>query len=276
MPPNCPSFSCRRLARSRSPGIRSAGHRAGAARLFGGGRDPADAHAGSRGRQRGAAAFRHRRSASPGRPPARAAVRRTPDPDRMGRGRQSPADIRRYLAADGAGFAAAHPGVWNLAAAGAGAADGPRGRRAARGRRGLSDQSHHLERPRAGGHGPRHRRPSHCADSRTRRIAPGTGGNQFALQGAVRGNRDAARLRRRGTLADLGQGRQGRSQLRQCRLCAGDRGRQRRRRDRSRPRTARQRRPRRDGPGAEGRIEPSPRGCRSWSAASAASTMCAR
>ena len=37
-------------------------------------------------------------------------------------------------------------------------------------------------------------------------------------------------------------------QLRQCRLCAGDRGRQRRRRDRPQPRTARQRRPRRHGP----------------------------
>ena len=43
--------------------------------------------------------------------------------------------------------------------------------------------------------------------------------------------------------------RQGRSQLRQCRLCAGHRGRQRRRRDQSQPRTARQRRPRRDGRG---------------------------
>ncbi len=51
--------------------------------------------------------------------------------------------------------------------------------------------------------------------------------------------------------------RQGRSQLRQCRLCAGDRGRQRRGCDRSRPRTARQRRPRRHGAGAEGRLRPS-------------------
>ena len=226
--------------------------------------------------QRGAAALRHRRSAGPGRPPARAVVRRTPDPDRVGRRRQSPADQRRYLAAAGAGFAAAHSGVWNLAAAGAGAADGSCGRRAARGRRGLSDQSHHLERPRAGGDGPRHRRPGHCADSRTRRIAPRTGGDQPALQGAVGRNRDAARLRRRGALADLGQGRQGRSQLRQCRLCAGDRGRQRRGCDRSRPRTARQRRPRRDGPGVEGRHGLQPRGCRSWSAANGASTMCAR
>ena len=66
---------------------------------------------------------------------------------------------------------------------------------------------------RAGGDGPRHRRPGRCADSRTRRVAPRTGGNQSAPQGAAGRNRAAARLRRRGALADLGQGRQGRPQL---------------------------------------------------------------
>ncbi len=101
--------------------------------------------------------------------------------------------------------AAAHSGVRNLAAAGTGAADGSCGRCAARGRRGLSAQSHHLERPRLRGHGPRHRRPGHRADSRTRRIAPRTRRDQSAPQGAARGNRDAARLRRRRALADLGQ-----------------------------------------------------------------------
>ena len=64
--------------------------------------------------------------------------------------------------------AAAHSGVRNLAAAGTGAADGPCGRRLARGRRRFSAQSHHLQWTRHRSHGPRHRRPSHCADSRTR------------------------------------------------------------------------------------------------------------
>ena len=84
----------------------------------------------------------------------------------------------------------------------------------------------------------------------------------------------AARLRRRGALADLGQERRGQSALRQRGLCAGDRGRQRRRRDRPQPRTAGQRRARRDGPGAERQLRASARGCRSWSAASGASTTC--
>ena len=101
--------------------------------------------------------------------------------------------------------AAAPPRLRNLAAAGTGAADGPCGRRAARGRRRFSAQSDDLERTLDRGHGPRHRRPGHCTDSRTRRLAPGTGRNEPALQGAVGGNRDAARLRRRGALADLGQ-----------------------------------------------------------------------
>ena len=44
----------------------------------------------------------------------------------------------------------------------------------ARIRRGISAQPHHLDRPRHRGDGPRHRRASHCADSRTRRGAAGT------------------------------------------------------------------------------------------------------
>ncbi len=202
--------------------------------------------------KRGAAARRQSGPASPGRPVSRAVVRRAPDPDRVGGRRQSPANQRRYFAAAGAGFAsaivAAHPRLRNLAAARAGAADGPCGRRAARGRRGFSAQSDDLQRTRAGGHGPGDRRPGHCADSRTQRIAAGTRRNQPAAQGAAGRNRDAARFHRRGTLAGLDQARQRRSRLRQCRLCAGDRRRQRRRRDRSQPRTARQRRPHRHGP----------------------------
>ena len=156
----------RGLARSRSPGIRDPGHRPGAARLFRGGGDPADAHPDPRCAQRGGAAFRTRRSAGAGRPPARAVIRRTSDPDLVARGRQSTADQRRHLAvADARPAAAAHSRIWNLAAAGAGAADGSRGRRAARGRRRIPDQSDHVERTCPGGDGPRHRRPGHCADS---------------------------------------------------------------------------------------------------------------
>ncbi len=47
------------VARSESPGIRRADHGAGAARLFGGGGDPADAHPGPRRQKRGAAARRY-------------------------------------------------------------------------------------------------------------------------------------------------------------------------------------------------------------------------
>ena len=64
-------------------------------------------------------------------------------------------------------------------------------------------------------------------------------------------DRAAARLRRRGALADLGQERRGQSALRQRGLCAGHRGRQRRGYDPPQPRTAGERPARRDGPGAE-------------------------
>ena len=161
-----------------------------AARLYRGGRDPPDAHPHSRHPNRTPPARRHRRPAGAGRPAARAAVRRAPDPDRLGRGRQPAPDQRRHLAADLAGraveFAATHPRLRNLAAAGTGAADGPCGRCAARGRRRLSAQSLHLERPRHRGDGPRHRRPSHCADSRTRRLAPGTRRDPISATGRCR------------------------------------------------------------------------------------------
>ena len=62
-----------------------------------------------------------------------------------------------------------------------------------------------LERPRHRGDGPRHRRPGHCPDSRTRRLAPRTRRIQSPLQDAAGRDRAAARLRRRRTLADLGQ-----------------------------------------------------------------------
>ena len=108
----------------------------------------------------------------------RAAVRRTAGADLVGGRRQQAGNRRRHLAADAAGrpaaSAAADSGVRNLAAAGAGAADGPCGRCLARGRRGLPAQSHHLERTHRRSHGPRDRRPGHGADSRTRRGAPGT------------------------------------------------------------------------------------------------------
>ena len=51
--------------------------------------------------------------------------------------------------------------------------------------------------PRDRGDGPRHRWPGHCADSRTRRTAPGTRRIQSALPDAAGGDRTAARLRRR-------------------------------------------------------------------------------
>ena len=97
------------LLRSQSPGNRGADDGAGAARLFGGGGDPADAHPGPRGQKRGAAARRHPGPANRGRPVPRAAVRRTADPDLLGGGRQSPANQRRHLAADAAGFPATSP-----------------------------------------------------------------------------------------------------------------------------------------------------------------------
>ena len=102
----------------------------------------------------------------------RAAVRRTAGSDLVGGGRQPSANQRRYLAADAAGcpaVAAAHSRLRNLAVAGAGAADGPRRQRAARGRRRFLAQSHHVHRPLHRGDGPRHRRPGHRADSRTQR-----------------------------------------------------------------------------------------------------------
>ncbi len=199
--------------------------------------------------------FRHCRTASPGRSAARAAVRRTPGPDFMGRGRQPAPDQRRHLAVDlarrPAKLAPAHPRLWNLAAAGTGAADGSCRRCAARGRRGVSAQPLDLERPRDRGHGPRHRRPGHCQDSRTRGLAPGTRRIESALQDAAGGDRAAARLRRRGTLADLGQERPGRPALCQYGLCAGHRGHQRRGCHPPQSRTARDRPAHRDEPGSE-------------------------
>ena len=154
-----------------------------------------DARPRARGHERGAAALRHPGPADRGRPVPRAVVRRAADPDTLGRRRQSPANQRRHLAVDAAGFAAQyqpqrHPGLRNLAAAGTGAADGSCGRCVARGRRGFSAQSHHLERPRLRGDGPRHRRPGHCADFAN---SAGCAGNwpkpTSPAQGAVGRNR---------------------------------------------------------------------------------------
>ena len=98
-----------------------------------------------------------------------AAVRGTADRDLVAGRRQPAAHLRRHLAGAAAGLAAAHPRLWNLAAAGTGAADGSRGRRAARDRRKLPAQPHHIERPCHRGDGPRHRRPGHRPDSRRSR-----------------------------------------------------------------------------------------------------------
>ncbi len=73
---------------------------------------------------------------------------------------------------------------------------------------------------------------------RTRGLAPGTRRIQSPLQDAVGGDRAVARLRCRGALADLGQERRRQSAVRQCGLCARHRGRQRRGYDSSQPRTA--------------------------------------
>ena len=70
-------------------GARGAGHRAGLARLLGGRRDPPDAHARAHGEERGAAARRNRGTPAPGRPLRRAAVRRAADPDLLAGRRRS-------------------------------------------------------------------------------------------------------------------------------------------------------------------------------------------
>ena len=150
-------------------GSGGADHGAGPARLFRAGGDPVDAHPHPRREERITATCRHRGPAAPGRPLPRAVVRRAANPDLVGRRRQPPADIGRHLPSDAAGHAATHPRLRNLAAAGTCAADGPCGRGAARERRRVSAQPHHLQRPRHRGDGARGRRPGHRADSRTLR-----------------------------------------------------------------------------------------------------------
>jgi hypothetical protein len=226
------------VLRSQPPGSGGTGHGSRRARLFRRRRDPADAHARSRRHQRSAAAFRTSKPASRSRSVSRAAVCRTAGPGLMGGRRQPSADQRRYFAADAAGgpaTAAAHSRIRNLAVAGAGAADGSCRERAARGRRRLFAQSDHVHRTLHRSNGPRHRRPGHRADSRAQRVAPGTCRDDPAAQGVAGGNRNAARLRRCSAVADLGQARRRRAVVRQCRLCAGDRGRQCHRRGAARP-----------------------------------------
>ena len=154
------------VLRSQPTGSGGAGHSTGRARLFRGRRDPADAHAGPGRQQRGAAALRTQGLAGRSRPLPCAIVRRTAGVDLVGGGRQPSANQRRYLTADAAGgpaVAAAHSRIRNLAVAGAGAADGPRRERAARGRRRFFAQSDHLHRTLHRSHGPRRRRPGHRA-----------------------------------------------------------------------------------------------------------------
>ncbi len=76
--------------------------------------------------------------------------------------------------------------------------------------------------------------------------------DQSALQGADGRDRDAARLRSSGAVADLGQGRERRAHFRQPGLCPRDRGGQRHRCTGAQARAARQRRPHRDGARPEG------------------------
>ena len=169
------------LARPQSPGIRGTDDGIVAARLYRRGGDPVDAHPRQGDPHRGPPAIRYRRTADAGRPVAGAAVRRAANSDFLGRRRQPAPDQRRHRAVDLAGcvakLAAADPCLWNLAAAGTGVADGPCRRCAARGRRRLSAQPLDLERPRDRGDGPRHRRPSRCPDSRTRRACAGNSPN---------------------------------------------------------------------------------------------------
>ena len=80
-----------------------AGDGAGRARLLGGRRYPADAHAHPRRHERAAAAHRNPRTSIGSRPLSRAAVRRTAGFDFLGRGRGPSADQRRHRAAVAAG-----------------------------------------------------------------------------------------------------------------------------------------------------------------------------
>ena len=169
----CGAGRCRhRPVRLHPRGNRRPHHCAVAARLFRGGRDPADAQRRPRRTQRGAAARRTQPAAGPGRPLPGASVRGAADPDLVGRRRQPAADLGRYLARHSEGrLGAADPRLRYLAATGTGLADGPRGRCLARFRRGISPQSHHIKRSRHRGDGPRHRRPGRGAIARIDRIA---------------------------------------------------------------------------------------------------------
>ena len=217
-----------------------------------------------------------------GRPVPRAAVRGAADPDLVGGGRQPAANQRRHLAADAAGGAfapaAAHPRVWNLAAAGAGAADGSCGRRAARGRRGFSAQPDHIERTHRRGHGPRHRRPGHRADSRTRRSSPRTRRIQHLRYKTLLDETDMLRgFAAAAPWPIWAKSAKGAAALRQCRLCAAPPRPQAPPTLSSATSNCSTARPaRRWQPGAERQCQPSPRGCRSWSAASGASMTCMR
>ena len=156
-----------------------------------------------------------RRSAGRGRPVPRAAVRRTADPDLVGGGRQSPADQRRYLAAD----SGSQHSPQRILAFGTWLPPEP-----------ALQMDHAVDALREAGEGfllNLTTSNGHAIEAMGRAI----GGQAIVrireLSGLRRelaetnlrhkalagGNRDAARLRRRRALADLGQGRQGRSQL---------------------------------------------------------------
>ena len=203
--------------RPRPAGIRRARAGAGHPRIFGRLRDPVDAHAHARGRERSSPALRNPDAAGRERPQQRAAVERTAGGRVLARRRRPSAGRRRHVAAAGGGTAAPGAGVRHLACAGTVAAARARRRRAAQRRRELRAESGDLERPRDRSRRPGCRRTGDRALSRTERPATRPRGHDAALQYADGRNRDPARLRHRDPGAGLGASRQRHAELRQSR-----------------------------------------------------------
>ena len=202
--------------------------------------------------KRGAAARRHRRPAGPGRPLPGAVVRGTADPDLLGRRRQSSADHRRHFAADAAGTQ-----PQRILAFGTWLPPEP-----------ALQMDHAVDALREAGEGfllNLTTSNGHAIEAMGRAI----GGQAIVrireLSGLRRelaetNLRYKALVEETEMLRDFAaaapwpiwaKARQGQPRYANRRLCQGHRSRRRRRRDRSQPRTARQRRPRRDGAGAE-------------------------
>ncbi len=198
----------------------------------------------------------------------------------MGRRRQSPANQRRRLAVGAAGspyrrsaFSRSEPGCrrnrrcrWITPST-----------RCARPARAFccnltTSNGHAIE-----ADGPRHRRRGHCADSRTLRIAAGTGRKPIcATRRCWRRPKCCAAFAATSPWPIWAKSAKGGLAYANAAYARATEARKRHRCDRSQPRTARQRRPRRNGARADTRGRPSARGCRSWPAASGGSTTCAR